>query len=459
MTKLAALVLAAGKGTRMRSTKPKVLQELLGSPMLAYVYAALEPVCAEKIWTVIGHKAELVKAAFPAGQWILQLEQLGTGDALSLAMPVLENAGMEKALVVNGDTPLLSSEFISDFLERAQNADLAFASITLADPGGYGRVIRNGAQVLAILEAKDDPTNYSPDCPPTEVNAGIYLFRLEAIKPLLPRLKNSNKSGEYYITDLIGLGADAGLAVEAVPCGEDASLMGINSPRELVSMEELLRQRTVQALLSKDVLLHAPELARISPFALIAPGAEISGPCEIFGHCVIEPEARVDAFCSVRDTRVMRGAHIRSFSHLEGAELGIDSIVGPYTRLRSGAILEENAHAGNFVELKKARLGQGAKANHLSYLGDAEIGAGCNIGAGTITCNYDGKHKYKTKIGARAFIGSNSSLVAPVSIGEDALVGAGSVVTKNVPDGEMAIARGRQKNLPRKPSGASENKA
>ena len=454
MARSAALVLAAGKGTRMHSARPKVLQELLGEPMLAYVLAALGPLFPQPrasggVWAVVGHGAEQVEAAFPHLAAIRQAEQLGTGHALATALPTLREQGCTHVLVVNGDTPLITTDVVRRFLAEAEGAAIAFASLTLDDAGAYGRVVRNAGAVAAIVEAKDfDPTLHGPDT--GEVNAGLYFLDVAAVERLLPRIGNNNKSGEYYITDLIALGLEAGLVVRGVNCGADESLLGVNSPAELARMEELLRARIVRRLLESGVTLHAPGLVRVGPFAQVGPGAEITGPCEIYGSTEVAGGARIESHCVLIDSMVRARARIRSFSHLERAEAGEDTQVGPFARLRPGAVLAPESHVGNFVELKNALLGEGAKANHLSYLGDAEIGARANVGAGTITCNYDGVHKHRTLIGARAFIGSNTALVAPVRVGEDALVGAGSVITKDVAAGEMAIARGRQKNLPRR---------
>ena len=240
--------------------------------------------------------------------------------------------------------------------------------------------------------------------------------------------------------------------VQGVRCGRDDGLMGVNSPLELERMEETLRERRVHDLLAAGVIIHAAGSVRVGPLAHVEAGVEITGPCEIYGRSRILRGASIASHCVLRDSVVSSGARVHSFSHLEGAEVGEGALVGPYARLRPGAVLEAQSHVGNFVELKKTRLGQGAKANHLSYLGDAEIGAGSNIGAGTITCNYDGKNKHLTQIGRRAFIGSNTALVAPVSVGDEALVGAGSVITRDVPAGELGIAREKQKNLPRRKS-------
>lgn len=451
MPKYGALILAAGKGTRMHSDKPKVLQTLLGEPMLRFVADALRPLFRDAVWTVIGHRADMVRAAFgdEGLHFVVQEEQLGTGHALMQALPALEDAGCTHVLVVNGDTPLLGARLPEMFLRESEQADLSFATITLQDPAAYGRVVRHHGRVVAVVEAKDyDEDLYGPE--PKEVNAGLYCLNLAMVRQLLPHLTNANKSGEYYITDLIGLAVENQYTVRGVECGDDPNLFGVNSPVELSRSEALLGLQQVQNLLQSGVILHAAELIRVSPRAHIEPGAELYGPCEIYGCSRVARGACIESHCVLRDAVVAEGAVIRSFSHLEKAEVGPGALVGPYARLRPGAVLEARAHAGNFVELKKARLGQGAKANHLSYIGDAEVGEGTNIGAGTITCNYDGTNKHKTVIGPRAFIGSNTALVAPVSVGEQALVGAGSVITKNVPDNTLAVARGRQTNLARK---------
>lgn len=445
-----AVILAAGKGTRMHSDKPKVLQTVLGEPMLRHVREALRPVFGDGVLVVVGHRADMVEAAFAGERFVRQTEQLGTGHALMQALPELRAAGCETVLVVNGDTPLLRAETVARFMEHAGGAELAFATIALDEPGAYGRVVRDAeGRVRAIVEAKDyDLSRYG--APTGEVNAGMYALRLSLAEALLPRLSNANRSGEYYITDLVGLAVAEGRDVRGVQCGGDESLMGVNSPRELAQAEESLRAQIVEELLDRGVLLHAPALVRVSPLATVEAGAELSGPCDILGASHVVRGARIEACCFLRDSHVAAGAEIRSFSHLEQARVGEGALVGPYARLRPGAVLEREAHVGNFVELKKARLGVGSKANHLTYLGDAEIGAGVNIGAGTITCNYDGRNKHRTVIGDGAFIGSNTALVAPVTVGNESLVGAGSVITHEVPAGQLAVARGRQKNLPRR---------
>ncbi|MFP5258286.1 MAG: bifunctional UDP-N-acetylglucosamine diphosphorylase/glucosamine-1-phosphate N-acetyltransferase GlmU [Acidobacteriota bacterium] len=450
--RIGALALAAGKGTRMKSDAPKVLKTLLGKPMLWYVEQVLADLCGDAVYTVIGHRAASVTAAFPelAGRCVEQTEQLGTGHALTTAWPALDAAGLTHVLVVNGDAPLVTAASLRAFCDEAlaAQADVAFVSIELPQVGSYGRVVRRGASV-SIVEARDFVA--AQHGPATgEINAGVYLLRLAAVAPLLDRLSNANNSGEYYITDLVGLAGAAGLRALAVNRGGDEGYLGINSPRELIAAEEILRRRIVDAHLDNAVVVRAPESVRIGPEVTVAPGVELCGPLELYGATAIASGASLSSHCVVTDSVIGENAVVHSFSHLEKARVDAACQVGPYARLRPGAIMEEGSRVGNFVEMKKAVLGPGAKAGHLSYLGDAVIGAGTNIGAGTITCNYDGVRKHQTVIGQRVFIGSNSALVAPVTIGADALVGAGSVITSDVPDGMLALGRGRQVIKPRK---------
>ncbi len=448
-----AAILAAGKGTRMHSQSPKVLQELLRAPMLDYVLKSASAVFGERVWTIIGHKAEEVRRVFTGrdSRFVVQAEQLGTGHALRAAWPDLRAAGLERVIIINGDTPALPEATLRAFTEQAlaEDCDLAFLTLTLENPGSFGRVLRKNGRVTAIIEAKDyDPSTHGPE--PREINAGIYALKASAIEPLLPLLSNANKSGEFYITDLIGLAVEKGLKVAGVNMGADARLLGINTPLELMEAEELLRAAIVESWMKAGVIIRAAASVRIGPDVAIAPGADICGPCELYGNTRLGASTKIESHCCLIDAEVAEGAQVRPFCHIEEAAVGRGCIVGPYARLRPGAVLEEESHVGNFVEMKKARLGKGAKANHLTYLGDADIGAGANIGAGTITCNYDGKNKHRTIIGEGAFIGSNSALVAPVRIGAGALIGAGSVITKTVKDNELAIARGRQISITRR---------
>jgi bifunctional UDP-N-acetylglucosamine pyrophosphorylase/glucosamine-1-phosphate N-acetyltransferase len=322
-------------------------------------------------------------------------------------------------------------------------------SITPDDPASFGRVIRGqDGQVVAIVEAKDyDEAVHGPVS--GEVNAGLYCLKISSVDGLLSKLSNKNNSGEYYITDLVDLAVECGMNVTAVNVGKSIDMMGINSPFELAQAETALKLRTAEQLLKSGVTLHNWDSVVVGPGVVVEPGVEITGPCEIYGQSVVKRGAVIQSHVRIVDSVVESGALIKAYSHLEEAHVGSDCMVGPYGRLRPGAVLEEGSKIGNFVEVKKAVLGKGAKASHLTYLGDSEIGAGTNIGAGTITCNYDGVNKHKTVIGEGAFIGSNTALVAPVTIGAGALIGAGSTITKNVKDGDLGVARGKQVNISR----------
>lgn len=451
-TKTTALVLAAGKGTRMHSAKAKVLQTLLNEPMLFYVYEALAPIMKANVLTVVGHDADGVRAAFPsmADRFVVQAEQLGTGHALQVAWDAVVSTGATHCLVINGDTPLVTVEALDRLMAAQGCCDLAFMTITPRDTASFGRVVRDPERrVTAIVEAKD--YDFSLHGPVTgEVNAGIYLLKVATVGPLLDKLRNENMSGEYYITDLVELAVEAGLSVEGVQAGNDVSLMGINSPRELIAAEGTLRRRIVDDLIDAGALIHNPDTVVVGPRVAVEPGAEIFGHCELYGTSKVSGGARLGSYNFIVDSTFAPGCVVREFNHIEGAEVGSGATVGPYSRLRPGTALGEDSRVGNFVEMKKASLGKGAKASHLTYLGDAEVGAGANIGAGTITCNYDGKNKFRTVIGPGAFIGSNTALVAPVTVGRDALVGAGSTITKDVPDEQTGIGRGKQMNIARR---------
>ncbi|MDD6088002.1 MAG: bifunctional UDP-N-acetylglucosamine diphosphorylase/glucosamine-1-phosphate N-acetyltransferase GlmU [Desulfovibrionaceae bacterium] len=440
-TGVGALILAAGKGTRMHSDKPKVLQSLLGEPMLSHVYAALYNLFGEAIWAVVGFHSSQVRDAFQGSplHFIEQKQQLGTGHAVLCALPDLEKAGIETLLVVNGDTPLVTENIFEHILQQAGEADFCVATLDLDDPGSFGRIVRKNGQPAAIIEAKDyDERLFGPAS--GEINAGIYVLRLSTMSSLLEKLTNDNRSGEFYLTDLLAMAIEAGLTIRGISCGKNLDLLGVNSPSELAEAEKRRKKQRVDEMLQKGVLIHGDDVA-IGPFVDIAPGAEIYSPCELYGKTCIQSGAIIASHCRIRQSHIASGARIESFCWLENAQIGANCTVGPYARLRPGAVMEDESHIGNFVELKQARLGRGVKANHLTYLGDADIGSCTNIGAGTIICNYDGVTKHKTHIGEHAFIGSNTALVAPVSLGKNVLIGAGSVITKDVPDDTLAVTR------------------
>lgn len=444
-----AVILAAGKGTRMHSDRPKALQRLLGDTMLGHVAGTARRV-AGQVLTVVGHGRELVRAEHPELEqgFVLQQEQNGTGHALQCAWDAVRASGAAHCLVLNADAPLLSPEDLTELLALArEGADIAFLTTVLPDAGAFGRVLRGpDGRVAGIVEAKDfDPALHGADT--GEVNTGVFCLSVAAVEAVLFSLTSANRAGEYYITDLVANGVAAGLSVHALRREGAQDLLGVNSPLELAQAEERLRRRIVSGLLEAGVILHHPEGVVVGARAQVEPGAELTGPCRVLGASSIARGARVCAFSQVTDSVLEAGSLVREHCHLERARLGPGSDCGPFARLRPGAKLCEAAHVGNFVEMKQAVLGPGAKAGHLSYLGDAEVGQGANIGAGTITCNYDGARKHKTGIGAGAFIGSNTALVAPVRVGANAVVGAGSVITKDVPDQALAVARGKQHNL------------
>jgi bifunctional UDP-N-acetylglucosamine pyrophosphorylase/glucosamine-1-phosphate N-acetyltransferase len=443
------VILAAGKGTRMRSDLPKVLHTLLEKPLLGYLLDATSSVAHR--WIVVGHGHHLVEAAFPghASSMVLQAEQLGTGHAVREAWPRVVASGVEYVCVLSGDTPLVQARHLDALVEscRSCGAAVGFVSVELDDPTGYGRVVRDFSGAVQTVVEEKDLGRLGVDAGIREVNAGVYALRVQDVGPLLEQLDTANAQAEYYLPQVIFLAREAGLRVAAVPAEAAEDFWGVNSPAQLVALEEVVRRRVVDMWRNRAVIVRMPQSVRIGPDVELAPGVEIIGPVEIYGKSQIMAGSRVESHVWMRDCR-LEGATVRSFSHLEGAVLGPGCVAGPFARLRPGTVLESGARVGNFVETKKAHLGPGVKAGHLSYLGDAVIGADTNIGAGTITCNYDGVRKHSTRIEPRAFIGSNTALVAPVTIGEGAVVGAGSVVTKDVPRDMLCVARARQVHLP-----------
>lgn len=455
---LGYVLLAAGRGTRMHSDSPKVLQSVLGKPLLGYVFDALGHVPPSLVWTVIGFGAHEVRAAFSARdlQFVLQEEQLGTGHAVSLAWPEVIASGLTHVCVLNGDTPYVPVQEVEALARMCSEEGAAMGMLTLEleNPFGYGRVVRSSeGSVLRVVEEKDfDSVEQGGEI--NEVNSGVYVFDVAQCTHLLSRMDQDNAQREFYLTQMISLCAAAGLSVVGMPFGNSELLRGINSPRELVDFEENLRRRIVEVHLWSGVIIRNGLSVVIGPDVEIEPGAEIVGPCEIYGHTRIGRGARIASHCWIKDA-VLGSCQVKSFSHIESARVGEGASVGPYARLRPGADIGCRARVGNFVEVKNSVLREGAKAGHLSYLGDSDIGPDVNIGAGTITCNFDGVRKHRTEIRESAFIGSNTALVAPVVVGAGALVGAGSVVTKDVPDGALCVARARQANIERRKRGTS----
>ncbi|HJU20812.1 MAG TPA: bifunctional UDP-N-acetylglucosamine diphosphorylase/glucosamine-1-phosphate N-acetyltransferase GlmU [Stellaceae bacterium] len=438
--RFAAVILAAGSGTRMNSARPKVMHEIAGRPMIAHLLDALEPLRPAAVVVVLAPGMEEVARAVAAccqnrAHCVVQDPPLGTGDAVRAARPVLAPllapAGdIAEALVLYGDTPLLESETLARLLagRRDGAAAIAAAGMRPADPGPYGRfVLARGGALERIVEAADADEEERAI---TLCNGGIMAIDGRHLFDLVDALDCDNNKREFYLTDIVRLARRHGLPCRAVELPAE-ELVGINTRAELAAAEALMQSRLRARVMAEGATLVAPETVFLSFDTRLGRDTVVE-PNVVFG-----PGVTIGA-----------GARIRAFSHLEGAEIGRGAIVGPFARLRPGAVLGEEVHVGNFVEVKAARLGAGVKANHLSYLGDAEIGAGTNIGAGTITCNYDGFNKWRTTIGAGVFIGSNTALVAPVAVGDGAIVGAGSTVTSDVPPEALTIARGRQSDKP-----------
>ncbi|MFP4083374.1 MAG: bifunctional UDP-N-acetylglucosamine diphosphorylase/glucosamine-1-phosphate N-acetyltransferase GlmU [Desulfonatronovibrio sp.] len=450
---IVAVVLAAGKGTRMKSDLPKVLHELMKKPMLCYIMDTLHSMDFSKVLAVTGHGHELLKKRIPQykDQFILQKDQLGTGHALQQAWPAISEQGAHWVLVVNGDTPLVTQANLQQLISRVagEGADLGFLSLVLDDPAGYGRVLRDSAgKVKAVVEAKDYKQDVHGFCT-GEVNSGIYLFKMSFLAGLLFELDDHNEQNELYITQLISLACERDLNIQAVSAGTCPELLGINTPAQLAAQEEYLRKIVVDELMKSGVIVRNQDQVRVGPDAIVEPGADITGPCEVYGSSFIGKGTRIHSHCYVEDT-LIRESEIFSFSHLQKSVINELTTIGPFARLRPGTVIEKGARAGNFVEIKNSSIGMNSKVSHLSYIGDTRMESEVNVGAGTITCNYDGLNKHRTTIGQEVFIGSNTSLVSPVKLGDGCMVGAGSTITQDVPEGALAVSRSKQMNLANK---------
>ena len=424
----ALIILGAGMGTRMNSDLPKVLHPIGGAPMIVHAMRAGGGLAPEKTVIVAGHGAEAVSQAAldydPDAKTVLQTEQLGTAHAVGCARDAL--AGFKgDAVVLYGDTPFISVNTLESMGAARASHDIVVLGFEAADPGRYGRLITDGNALAQIVEFKDATDE---ERAVTLCNSGVVMASADALFDLIDAVGNDNAAGEYYLTDIVEIGRAMGMTATVVTCDE-AETLGINSRAELVAAEAAFQACARTEALDDGVTLLAPDTVYFAYDTVLGRDAVVEQNV-IFGP----------------DVTVESGARIRAFSHLEGCHVSRGAIVGPYARLRPGAELQENVHVGNFVEIKNAVLAEGAKANHLTYIGDADIGERTNIGAGTITCNYDGVFKHRTTIGADAFIGSNTMLIAPVTVGHEAMTASGTVVSKNVPDGALAVGRVRQEN-------------
>jgi len=446
---LAAVVLCAGKGTRMKSEKAKVLHPILGKPLCAYPLMRALDLGASPVVPVVGHQAEEVernvRTHFPSAplRFALQREQRGTADAVRSAEEALKGFSGH-VLILYGDVPLVRRETLEALVAAHEKSGgvLSLVSTSPADPTGYGRVLREGGRVVRIVEHKDTTPEQRAV---RECNAGIYVVASSFLWPALGRIKSANAQGEFYLTDLVEMAAAQGPvgSVEA-DFGETA---GVNDRVELAARARDMQTRINTQHMRAGVTLHDPAATWIEEGVAIGPDTEVFPMVTLAGGTVVGRNVTIGQGCVLTASSVADGVNLKPYTVLEEARVGERSIVGPFARLRPGTELAEEVHVGNFVETKKARIGRGSKANHLAYLGDARIGAGVNVGAGTITCNYDGVNKHLTELGDGVFIGSDSQLVAPVKVGEGAYVGAGTTVTKDVPPGSLAVSRTPQVNV------------
>ena len=442
---LQVVVLAAGRGTRMRSAHPKVLQPLAGRPLLAHVLDTAAQLQAQRRVVVVGHGAAQVRERFAQAdaQFCEQSPQLVTGHAVLQAAPWLDDAAV--VLVLYGDVPLVRAATLRPLIDAARAGSLALLTVTLPDPGGYGRIVRDAAgQVLRIVEHKDAN---EAERTIAEVNTGILAAPAALLKRWVAALRNDNAQGEYYLTDVVAQAIAQGVGVQAFASADPDETLGVNDRAQLAQLERIVQARQAQVLLQAGVTLADP--ARIDIRGAVTCGQDvfIDVGCVFEGQVELADGVRVGPYAVLRDVRVGRGSVVQPFCHLDGATIGAQAQIGPFARLRPQATLGDGVHIGNFVEVKNASMGQGAKANHLSYVGDAEVGARVNIGAGTIVANYDGANKHRTVIGDDAHTGSNSVLVAPITVGTGATIGAGSTVTRAVPAGKLTVARARAVTL------------
>lgn len=441
LNKLNVVILAAGKGTRMHSNMPKVLHALAGKPLLKHVITCAQQLKPQKIIVVYGFGGESVPQAFHDEEitWVRQEDQLGTGHAVQLAVTHLDADAA--TLILLGDVPLVGAEACERLLVQAQSR-LALMSVRKADPTGYGRIVRDTqGRVQSIVEHKDaTEAQRAID----EVNTGIMAVDNTHLVSWLQRLTNHNSQQEYYLTDIIGMAVADGVPVHAEMTLDEWSVTGVNSKQDLATLERVYQRRYAETLLSQGVTLADP--ARIDVRGELEAGrdVEIDVGCIFEGKVTLADKVRIGPYCVIRDAVIGAGTTIAAFTHMEQVQIAGDCRIGPYARLRPGTELGDEAHVGNFVELKNSQVATGSKINHLSYVGDTRVGKQVNIGAGTITCNYDGANKYRTVIEDNVFIGSSTQLIAPVTVGEGATIGAGSTITRDAPANELTIARARQ---------------
>lgn len=439
------VILAAGMGKRMRSRLPKVLQPLAGKPMLAHVLEKARLLGKNnRIIVVVGHGAEAVKNYFSQAEDItfaLQSEQLGTGHALLQALPYCEKG--EPTLVLLGDVPLIRSETLTKLVQAAGDG-VGLLTVKLSNPKGYGRIVRENGAVRAIVEEKDATEQQRAI---DEVNTGIMVLPTQYLDRWLNELGNQNAQGEYYLTDVIARAVAEGVEVNAALADSATEVEGVNNKVQLAALERAYQMDRAHELMNEGVTLIDPQRIDIRGELTCGKDVTIDVGCVFSGKVILGDGVKVGAYCVLKDVEIGAETEVLPFCHFDGAKVGQEARLGPYSRLRPGTTLADQTHIGNFVEIKKSAIGFGSKVNHLSYIGDTDMGARVNIGAGTITCNYDGANKFRTTIMDDAFIGSDTQLVAPVTVGKGATLGAGTTLTKDAPEGELTIARARQVTL------------
>jgi bifunctional UDP-N-acetylglucosamine pyrophosphorylase / glucosamine-1-phosphate N-acetyltransferase len=443
---LSVVILAAGQGKRMKSDLPKVLQPLAGQPLLQHVIGTAREVGADAIHVVYGHGGEHVRQALADQdvRWALQAEQLGTGHAVQQAMHGVPDDHL--VVIMFGDVPLVRAATLRRLIEAASGGNaLGLLSVRMSDPAGYGRIVRDRAgNVARIVEHKDaNQKERAID----EVNTGLMVASAQRLREWLAQLKNDNAQGEYYLTDVVVMAARAGLKVNAIPADCEDEVLGVNDKVQLAEVEAVYRRRRAHELMLQGVTIVDP--TRFDARGSITAGRDVFIDVNVVfeGTVTLGDRVRIGPNVFIRDTVIGDDVEILPNCVFDRATVGARAIVGPYARLRPDAVLHEEVHVGNFVEVKKSELRRGAKANHLTYLGDATVGENVNVGAGTVTCNYDGANKWRTEIGAGAFIGSGTMLVAPVKVGEGATIGAGSTITKDAPEGKLTLERSKQVTL------------
>ncbi|WP_114787704.1 bifunctional UDP-N-acetylglucosamine diphosphorylase/glucosamine-1-phosphate N-acetyltransferase GlmU [Vibrio tetraodonis] len=440
--KFSAVILAAGKGTRMYSNKPKVLHTLAGKPMVKHVIDTCKGIGAQNVHLVYGHGGDQMQTVLSkeSVNWVLQAEQLGTGHAVDQASPQFEDD--EKVLILYGDVPLISEETLASLLDAQPTGGIALLTVVLDNPTGYGRIVRKNGPVVAIVEQKDATEEQKLI---KEINTGVMVATGRDLKRWLSGLSNDNAQGEYYLTDVIAAAHSEGRAVEAVHPVSAIEVEGVNDRAQLARLERAFQQAQAQKLLEQGVMLRDPARFDLRGELQCGMDCEIDTNVIIEGKVTLGDNVFIGTGSVLKDCEIDDNTLVRPYSVIEGATVGEDCTVGPFTRLRPGAEMRNDSHVGNFVEVKNTLVGEGSKANHLTYLGDAEIGKRTNIGAGTITCNYDGVNKFKTIIGNDVFIGSDTQLVAPVSVADGATLGAGTTLTKDVEEGELVITRVKER--------------